>query len=118
MQDNQNEIVLYQPDHSIRLEVRIEDETVWLTQNQMVQLFQRDVSVISRHISNIFKEGELDKKSNLHFLQIAFSDKPVVTYSLDDNTVYHIGASLKDLGKKLFAFSKMEIKYTDILKNT
>ena len=49
----------------------------------MVELFQRDVSVISRHIANIFKEGELDKKSNLHFLQIAFSDKPVVTYSLD-----------------------------------
>jgi len=83
MQNNQNEIVLYQPDDSIRLEVRIEDETVWLTQNQMVGLFQRDVSVISRHISNIFKEGELDKKSNLHFLQIAFSDKPVVIYSLD-----------------------------------
>ena len=49
----------------------------------MIQLFQRNVSVISRHISNIFKEGELDKKSNLHFLQIALSDKPVVTYSLD-----------------------------------
>jgi len=80
---NEGEIILYQPDEAIQLEVRIENETVWLTQNQMVQLFQRDVSVISRHISNIFKERELDKKSNLHFLQIAFSDKPVVTYSLD-----------------------------------
>ena len=77
------EIILYQPDDSIRLEVKVEYETVWLTQAQMVELFKRDVSVISRHIGNIFKEGELDKKSNLHFLQIAFSDKPVVGYSLD-----------------------------------
>ncbi|MDR0233110.1 MAG: virulence RhuM family protein [Dysgonamonadaceae bacterium] len=81
--EQKNEIILFQLDSSIQLEVRIENETVWLTQNQMVKLFQRDVSVISRHINNIFKEGELDKKSNLHFLQIAFSDKPVVTYSLD-----------------------------------
>ena len=81
--DNKGEIVLYQPDNAIKLEVRLEDETVWLTQAQMVELFQRDVSVISRHISNIFKEGELDKKSNLHFLQIPFSDRPVVLYSLD-----------------------------------
>jgi len=80
---NTGEIVLYQPDETIRLEVRVEYETVWLTQAQMVQLFERDVSVISRHISNIFKEGELDKQSNLHFLQIPFSDKPVVNYSLD-----------------------------------
>lgn len=83
MQDNQNEIILYQPDNSIRLEVRIKDETVWLTQNQMVGLFQRDVSVISRHISNIFKEGELDKNCNLQKMQFAFSDKSVILYSLD-----------------------------------
>jgi len=81
--ENTGEIILYQPDNSLQLEVRLEDETVWLTQAQMVLLFQRDVSVISRHINNIFKEGELDKKSNLHFLQIPFSDKPVVIYSLD-----------------------------------
>ncbi len=83
MQDNQNEIILYQPDNSIRLEVRIKDETVWLTQNQMVGLFQRDVSVISRHISNIFKERELDKNCNLQKMQFAFSDKSVILYSLD-----------------------------------
>ena len=49
----------------------------------MAELFDRDVSVISRHISNIFKENEVDKESNLHFLQIANSDKPVAYYSLD-----------------------------------
>ena len=78
-----NEIILYQPDETIRLEVRMGDETVWLTQAQMAALFDKSVSVISRHISNIFAEQELEEKSNLHFLQIANSDKPVKYFSLD-----------------------------------
>ena len=53
------EIVLYQPDNSIRLDVRVENETVWLSLNQMENLFDRDKSVILRHITNIFKEEEL-----------------------------------------------------------
>lgn len=80
---DKGEIIVYQSDNTLQLEVRMEDETVWLTQAQMVELFQRDVSVISRHINNIFKEGELDKKSNLHYMQIANSDKPLTLYSLD-----------------------------------
>ena len=81
--ENKGESIVYQSDTTLQLKVRMEDETVWLTQAQMVELFQRDVSVISRHINNIFKEGELEKKSNLHFLQIANSDKPLTLYSLD-----------------------------------
>lgn len=78
------EIVLFETeDKKITLNVAVEEDTVWLTQSQMVELFQRDVSVISRHIKNVFKEGELDEKSNLHFLQIANSDKPVAFYNLD-----------------------------------
>lgn len=80
---SQSEIILYQPDEAVKLEVRMEDETVWLTQAQMVKLFQRDQSVIARHINNIFKEEELDKESNMHFLHNAFSDKPINLYSLD-----------------------------------
>ena len=49
----------------------------------MTELFQKDISVISRHIRNVFAEGELEEKSNVHFLQIPFSDKPVKIYSLD-----------------------------------
>ncbi len=79
----ENQIVVYQPNETIRLDVRLENETVWLTQAQLCELFQRDVSVISRHIKNIFVEGELEKESNLHFLQIANSDRPVALYSLD-----------------------------------
>ena len=57
------EIVLYQPDDTIRLEVKIEDETVWLTQAQMAELFQTTKQNVSLHINNAFKEGELDKIS-------------------------------------------------------
>ena len=62
MSEPKNEIVVYQPDDTMRLDVRLQDETVWLSQEQMVKLFGRDQSVIARHISNIFKEGELDRK--------------------------------------------------------
>ncbi len=79
-----NDIVLFETDDKeIKLSVPIEQETVWLTQAQMVELFERDISVISRHINNIFKEDEVEKESNLHFLQIANSDRPVAYYSLD-----------------------------------
>ncbi len=79
-----NEIVIFETsDNQISLNVAVENDTVWLTQAQMVALFERDVSVISRHIKNVFKENEVEEKSNLHFLQIPNSDKPVAFYSLD-----------------------------------
>ena len=59
---NTGEIVMYQPDETIRLEVRMGEETVWLSQAQMAELFQRDQSVIARHIRNIYKEEELDEE--------------------------------------------------------
>jgi hypothetical protein len=59
---DRGEIILYQTQDGVtNLDVRLENETIWLTQAQMVMLFGRDQSVISKHISNIFKEGELDK---------------------------------------------------------
>ena len=57
---NTGEIILYQPDNTTRLEVRIEYETVWLTQAQMVELFQTTKQNVSLHINNVFKEGELE----------------------------------------------------------
>ena len=61
--ENQGEIILYQSEDAIQLEVRIENETVWLSLNQMSDLFGRDKSVISRHIKNVFFEGELESSS-------------------------------------------------------
>ena len=79
-----SEIIIYQTeDGQTKIETRFENETVWLTQEQIVLLFQRDQSVISRHINNIFSEGELDKESNMQKMHIAFSDKPVAFYNLD-----------------------------------
>ena len=79
-----NEIVLFEAeDKSVTLPVAVQNETVWLNQAQMVLLFEREQSVISRHINNVFKEGEVEKESNMHFLHIPNSDKPVAIYSLD-----------------------------------
>ena len=63
MPDEKNEIIVYQPDETIRLEVRLENETVWLTQNRLGTLFDVDRSVISRHIRNIYRSGELAEET-------------------------------------------------------
>ena len=90
---NKNELVIFETtDNAIRLEVPVEKETVWLTQAQMIELFDRDQSVISRHINNAFKE-ELDKESNMQKMHIANSDKPVAYYSLD--VVISVGYRVK-----------------------
>jgi len=79
-----SEIIIYQAeDKHTEVEVRFEEDTVWLNQDQLSLLFQRDQSVISRHIRNIFKEGELDRKSIMQKMHNAHSDKPIVFYNLD-----------------------------------
>ena len=84
MQHMKDEIILYHPEElTAHIEVRIDEDTVWLSQDQMSQLFNRDQSVISRHIRNIYKEGELEEKSTMQKMHIAISDKPVVFYNLD-----------------------------------
>ena len=90
MASKNSEILFYQTeDGKTKIDVRLENETVWLTQAQMADLFQRDVSAISRHIKNVFDEGELGKESNLRFLQIPNSDKPVTLYNL--NVIISVG---------------------------
>ena len=84
IESSTGEIVMYQPDETIRLEVRMDEETVWLTQQQMAELFQKDQSVVARHINNAFKEGELDENSNMHFLHnTRYKYRPTKVYSLD-----------------------------------
>ncbi len=76
--ENKSEILLYQTENGqTKLEVKLENETVWLTQQQMSELFQRDRTVITKHINNIFLENELQEESNVQNLHIANSDKPV-----------------------------------------
>lgn len=80
-------------DGQTSIDVTLEKEMLWLSQTQMIELFDRDQSVISRHIRNVFNEKELDPKSNMHFLHIANSDKPVTVYSLD--VIISIGYRVK-----------------------
>jgi len=90
------EIILYRAaDGGPALDVRLERESVWLSQAQLVDLFQRDQSVISRHLRNVFKEGELPEESNMQKMHIAGSDKPVAFYNLD--VIISVGYRVKSL---------------------
>ena len=78
------EIVMYRTaDGKTSIDVKLENETVWLSQEQIAELFDRDRTVITKHINNLFKENELDKESNVQNLHIANSDRPVKYFNLD-----------------------------------
>ena len=89
------EIVLYQPDESIRLEVRIEDETVWLTQAQMAELFGTNRQAITKHIKNIYETGELDREATSSILELLQKEgnrnvkRKIEFYNLD--TIISVG---------------------------
>ena len=94
MKNNEMAFVIFKTeDEKIAVDVRFEEDTVWLSQEQMAVLFERDRSVIVKHIGNIFSEGELEEKSNVHFLHIANSDKPVKFYNL--NVIISVGYRVK-----------------------
>ena len=80
--EGKGEIVLYQPEGEVRLEVRVENETVWLTANQMARLFDRDEKTLRKHINNTFLE-EVERDNNTHFLRVDGVKQPVAFYSLD-----------------------------------
>ena len=89
-----NSIVLFESaDHEVQLSVEVAENTVWLTQAQLVKLFDKDQSVISRHINNAVKEGEIDQKSNMQIMHISRSDRPVTFYDLD--VVISVGYRVK-----------------------
>ena len=109
MDCTKGEIVMYQPDETVKLEVRVENDSVWLTQQQISMLFLRERSVISKHIRNVFKEGELDEESNVQILHITNSDKPVMFYSLD--VIISVGYRVKSLnGTKFRKWAKGILK--------
>lgn len=169
MEQCNDEIIIYQPNDNLKIEVRLNDEMIWLSQPQIVQLFQSSKSNISEHIRNIYSQNELDKNTTVRnfrtvqqegnrnvYRNIAYynldviisvgtiytekinkqlqldielhdSQYPVIDIKIvkkchdrfliiDNEDVFHIGASLKDLGKKLFAFSKLNFSSDTILK--
>ena len=88
-----NQIILYQPNDTIKLEVRLENETVWLTANQMSVLFNRDEKTIRKHINNVFYEDEVSQINNTHFLRVDGVKQPVAFYTLD--VVISVGYRVK-----------------------
>jgi len=105
--ENRGEIVLYQPDDDIiRLEVRIEEETVWLTQAQIAQLFGTETPAISKHINNIYSVGELDKISTVSILEIVqqegsrFVKRKTAHYNLD--MILSVGYRVNSINATLF----------------
>lgn len=98
---DKNEIILYQPDEAIRLEVRLDEETVWLTQAQMAELFETTPQNITIHIRNMYKDGELDISSTCKdFLQVRTEGKRTVNriqkiYNLD--VIISVGFRVKSL---------------------
>ena len=84
MEKQESSIIIYTTeDGSTNLQVKMENETVWLSTSQMAELFSREESNIRRHIINVFKEGELVQSNNVHFLHVNGVKKPVPFYSLD-----------------------------------
>ena len=80
----ENKIIIYQTeDGQTQIDVRMENETVWLTTNQMAMLFEREESNIRRHVINVFKEGELERENNVQILHVNGVKKPVPFYNLD-----------------------------------
>lgn len=94
-----NEIIIFE-DQKVKLEVNMQDETVWLTQEQMSELFDKDRTVITKHIKNIFKDGELDEKSNVQKMHFPNSDKPVTLYNLD--VIISVGYRVKSQNGIIF----------------
>ena len=136
-----DEIVLYQPNDQLSIEVKLENETVWLTQQQMAMLFNTSRNNITLHIGNIFKEGELDKDSVCKESLLTAADGKVYKtnfYNLDgfepiqthkwrnashdrwiiaDDTLYHCGHSLKDTGNKLSCIDVITSISADVVLN-
>lgn len=133
-----NEIVLYQPDDQLSLEVKVENDTVWLNRNQMAVLFDRDVKTIGKHINNALQEELAPTVAKNATLQngtqavaknaTPYENQVVAKFAtpyehashdrwlIVDDTVYHCGHSLKDMGQKLSAIAQLGVDADDILK--
>ncbi|MCK5024333.1 MAG: virulence RhuM family protein [Thermoplasmata archaeon] len=88
--DNQTNFILYtSKDGDVNVEVVLKDESVWMTQKTIGQLFDKERSVITKHLNNIFSSGELEEESNVQIMHFAHSDKPIKLYNLD--TIISVG---------------------------
>lgn len=115
-----NEIVLYQPNETMKLEVRLEDETVWLTQQQIADLFGTKRPAITKHLSNIFKSGELDEESTCSILEHMAADGSrtysTKYYNLD--VILSVGYRVNSVNATMFRRFNAFIVLRSFEKNT
>lgn len=105
--ENRGEIIIYlAEDNTVQLDVRMENETVWLSTSQMAALFNKEESNIRRHILNVFRDEEVSRDNNVHFLHVNGVKKPVPYYSLD--VVLSIGYRVNS--KRAIAFRQWSTK--------
>lgn len=115
--EQQGEIILYQPDESVRMEVRIEDETVWLTQAQIAELFETKRQAITKHLKNIFQSGELNENSVCSILELTASDGKsykTKTYNLD--AIISVGYRVNSKNATLFRHWASQVLKDYLLK--
>ena len=115
--EQQGEIILYQPDESVRMEVRIEDETVWLTQAQIAELFETKRQAITKHLKNIFQSGELNENSVCSILELTASDGKsykTKTYNLD--AIISVGYRVNSKNATLFRLWASQVLKDYLLK--
>lgn len=94
--NNNGEIIIYQSDDGLtKIQVDLRDGSVWLTANQMAQLFEKNETNIRRHINNVFSEGELVKENNTQFLRVDGVKQPVAFYNLD--VIISVGYRVKSI---------------------
>ena len=94
--EQQSEMLIYKTeDGKTKIQVRLDEDTVWLSQEQIGELFQRERTVITKHLTNVFKDGELDEKSNVQKMHIPNSDKPIKYYNL--NVIISVGYRVKSV---------------------
>ena len=94
--DNNGEIIIYKTDDGLtKIQVDLHDGSVWLSANQMAQLFDRDETNIRKHINNVFDEGELIKENNTQFLRVVGVKQPVAFYNLD--VIISVGYRVKSI---------------------
>ena len=114
--EKENEIILYHPDSSISLEVRVEDETFWLTQQQMAELFQTTRNNITLHIRNIFKEGELEEFSVCKESLLTASDgKKYKTRFYNLDVIISVGYRIKS---KRGGYNDKRLRLNNILRES
>ena len=118
--DLNDKIVIYQTkDGKTAIDVKLENDTVWLSANQMAALFERDEKTIRKHINNVFSENELEKKNNTHFLRVDGVKQSVAFYSLDvhlrPETVCRKLSNLKK--RRLFCLSTLTSKSPRAIDN-